>query len=134
MTSFATLTFGNAKGADIYAIGPTRKTAIVEVKSSNTDRILTGFFQKYKDEIRDHPDFWVLYTMKGVDNEAFFVLTHAEMARAQGLRNYPGKTMTYVEHALAVKKGVDNVLARDLQEHKSAWWKIVEYLEIPPLV
>ncbi len=28
---FATITYGNKKGADIYAIGPQRRTAIVEV-------------------------------------------------------------------------------------------------------
>ena len=129
---FATLTFGNAKGADIYAIGPTRRTAIIEVKSSNSERIVTRFYQKYRDEINDHPDFWVLYTMNSVDEEAFYVLTHAEMATVQGLRNYPHQSMTYAEHVDAVERGVDNVLGKDIQKYKSAWWKITDYLEVPP--
>ena len=39
---FATITFGNAKGAVLYAIGPTRRTAIIEVKSSNSSKFVTG--------------------------------------------------------------------------------------------
>jgi hypothetical protein len=128
---FATITFGNAKGADIYAIGPTRRTAIVEVKSSNSSKFVTGFYQKYRDEMRDHPDFWVLYSLTGTEEE-FYVLSHKEMAMAQGDRNFPGKKMTYAEHALGVAKGVDNVLAKDLQKHKSAWSKIGRYLKVPP--
>ena len=44
---FATITYGNKKGADIYAIGPNRRTAVVEVKASNSQRFVTGFYQKY---------------------------------------------------------------------------------------
>ena len=129
---FATITFGNAKGADIYAIGPTRRSAIIEVKSSNSSKFVTGFYQKYRDEIRDHPHFWVLYSMTDPDTEEFYVLSHAEMAKAQGDRNFPGKPMTYAEHAVAVAKGVDNVLAKDLKKYKSAWGKIGKYLKAPP--
>jgi hypothetical protein len=53
---FATITYGNKKGADIYAIGPNRRTAVVEVKASNSNRFVTGFYQKYKDETQEHPD------------------------------------------------------------------------------
>jgi hypothetical protein len=129
---FATITFGNAKGADLYAIGPTRRTAIIEVKSSNSSKFVTGFYQKYRDEMRDHPNFWVLYSMTDIDTEEFYVLSHAEMAKAQGNRNYPGKTMTYAEHAVAVAKGVDNVLAKDLQKFRSAWSKIAKYVGATP--
>jgi hypothetical protein len=129
---FATITFGNAKGADLYAIGPTRRTAIIEVKSSNSSKFVTGFYQKYRDEIRDHPDFWVLYSMMDPETEEFYVLSHTEMARAQGARNFPGKKMTYAEHAIGVAKGVDNVVAKDLQKYKSAWSKIGKYLRVPP--
>jgi hypothetical protein len=40
--------------------------------------------------------------------------------------------MTYAEHAIAAKKGVDNVLAKELQNCKSAWLKIAKYLRVPP--
>ncbi len=70
--------------------------------------------------------------MADPDTEEFYVLSHKEMAAAQGARNFPGKTMTYAEHALGVAKGVDNVLARDLQKYKSAWSKIGKYFGVPP--
>src|SRR6266545_2926764 len=109
---FATITYGNKKGADIYAIGPNRQTAVVEVKASNSSRFVTGFYQKYVDEMTEHPEFWVL--------------SHAEMARAQAARN-SGEALTWVENAEKVKTGVDNVLAKDLQDYKSAWNKIVAW-------
>ena len=62
---FASITYGKKKCADIYAIGPNRKTAVVEVKASNSNRFVTGFFQKYRDETQEHPDFWVLYRWAG---------------------------------------------------------------------
>jgi len=61
---FAAITYGNKKGADIYAIGPNRETAVVKLKASNTGRFLTGFYQKYTDEAKVHPDSWVLYWVK----------------------------------------------------------------------
>ena len=126
---FATITYGNKKGADIYAIGPNRKTAIVEVKASNSDRFVTAFFQKYTDESKDHPDFWVLYSLKKNDEEDFFILSHAEMAAAQGERNFPGESLAWAQYSEASLKGVDNLLAKDLQAHKSAWQKIAEWCD-----
>jgi hypothetical protein len=124
---FATITYGNKKGADIYVIGANRKTAVVEVKASNAGRFVTGFYQKYKDEGKEHPDFWVLYWLTKGGADEFFVLTHLEMARAQGERNFPGQSLTWAEHAQGVATGVDNVLAKDLQVHASAWHKIVDW-------
>lgn len=123
---FATITYGNKKGADIYAIGPNRQTAVVEVKASNSSRFVTGFYQKYVDEMTEHPDFWVLCSFWHEGPEEFYVLSHAEMARAQAARN-SGEALTWVENAEKVKTGVDNVLAKDLQNFKSAWDKIVAW-------
>jgi hypothetical protein len=106
-----------------YAIGPNRKTAVVEVKASNSSRFVTGFFQRYKDEAQEHPDFWVLYRWAG-DLEQFFVLTHDEMAIAQAGRNQPGREFSWARSAQRATRGVDNVLAADIQEHLAAWHKI----------
>ena len=78
---FATITYGNKKGADIYAIGPNRQTAVVEVKASNSSRFVTKFYQRYVDEMTEHPDFWVLCSFWPEDAEEFYILSHAEMAR-----------------------------------------------------
>ena len=124
---FATITYGNKKGADIYAIGPSRKAAVIEVKASNTSRFVTGFYQKYTDEIVEHPDFWVLYSIKAAGSEAFYVLTHQELAKIQAERNAPGQSLTWAEHAKRVVNGVDNVLAKDLGDFESGWQKIVSW-------
>lgn len=124
----ATITYGNAKGADIYAIGENRRTAVVEVKSSSSSRFITKFFQTYADELKAHPDFWVLYSLIG-DAEQFFVLSHEEMTTAQSKRNAPGKTLSYAEHVQLYPKGVDNVLAKDLGAFRSSWDKIVTYCD-----
>jgi hypothetical protein len=124
---FATITYGNRKGADIYAIGPNRKTAVIEVKASNSRRFVTGFYQKYAEETKEHPDFWVLYALPEDGAEEFYVLTHEEMARAQADRNSPGEIVKWSDGAKRWAHGVDNVLAKDLQAHRSAWKKIVEW-------
>ena len=128
---FTTITYGNKKRADLYAIGPTRKTAIVEVKASNTGRFVTGFYQKYDTETKGHPDFWVLYWLRKDGSDEFFVLNHEEMAHAQAERNRPGVTGSWTEHAVFVKTGVDNVLAKDLEPHRNAWSKITTFCEAP---
>lgn len=38
-----------------------------------------------------------------------------------------GQMLTWTENAAKVKSGVDNVLAKDLQAHKSAWEKVVAW-------
>jgi hypothetical protein len=50
------------------------------VKASNSSRFVTGFYQKYVDEMTEHPDFWVLCSFWPEDPEDFYVLSHAEMA------------------------------------------------------
>ncbi len=128
---FATITYGNRKGADIYAIGANRRLAVIEVKASNSGRFVTGFYQKYRDEVAEHPNFWVLYSVKpGANNtfdEEFFVLSHMEMAMVQAARNGTSG-LSYAESAARVTRGVDNVLASHLEEHKDAWDKIVKYI------
>jgi hypothetical protein len=124
---FATITYGNQKGADIYAIGPNRRTAVVEVKASNSRRFVTGFYQKYGDEMKEHPDFWVLYALGADGVEQFFVLTHDEMAEVQAGRNFPGRTLTWAERGEAVARGVDNVRVDDVDAHRDGWDKIVRW-------
>lgn len=126
---FATITYGNKKGADVYAVGTNRRAAVIEVKASNSSRFVTGFYQKYKTPRGEHPDFWVLYSVQENDGgfvERFFILTHRQMANAQarsnGGRPYDPK---YIEKWAG--KGVDNVSIGDVAEHESRWDKIVDY-------
>lgn len=123
---FATITYGNMKGIDIFAIGANQKTTIIEVKASQTRRFVTGFYQKYKSEGQKAPNFWVLCSF-GLETERLFVLSHKEMAIVQGFRNAPNKSLTHSEHALKAAKGVDNVPIALVEPYEDAWHKIVEY-------
>jgi len=115
---FATVTYGNMKGADIFAIGPNRRAAVVEVKASNSSRFVTKFYQRYKSRDVEHPNFWVLYSVTPRDR--FFVLSHAQLADVQAERNHPGEDLSYDERAKRVEHGVDNVLIRDVEAHEDA--------------
>ena len=125
---FATITYGNKKGADVYAIGTNRKAAVIEVKASNSTRFVTSFYQKYKTPRDEHPDFWVLYSVCEKDGgfvERFFVLTHREMANAQARTN---KGRVFNKQDIEKwAKGVDNVPIANIAEHESRWDKLVAY-------
>ena len=127
---FATVTYGNMKGCDIVAVGTNRQAAIIEVKTSQSTRFVTGFYQKYKTIDQEHPTFWVLYSIRADGNEfeeRFFILTHEELAQAQADRNHPGENLPYEERAERVAKGVDNVVAKNVEQHENAWEKIVRW-------
>jgi len=124
---FATITYGNKKGADIYVVGEEKKVAVVEVKASQSKKFVTGFYQKYKSPNVDHPDFWVLAAMSE-SRDRFFVLTHEEMERTQCKRNCPGEDLGWEEAAIRSTNGVDNVLVRNVEDHKDRWDKIARHV------
>ena len=45
---YPSVTFGNKKGADIFAIGANRRSAVLEVKASQKKTFVTGLYQKYR--------------------------------------------------------------------------------------
>ena len=127
---YASVTFGNKKGADIFTIGDNRLSAVVEVKASQKKTFVTGLYQKYRTEESPCPDFWVLYSVANGELgfvERFFVLTHREMSDVQGERNCPGESLTYLQLAGRVKNGVDNVSITDVERFEGHWDKILLY-------
>ena len=127
---FATVIFGNKKGADIFAVGRNRKAAQIEVKSSNSNRFVTKFYQKHRTPDDEHPNFWVLFSVCEKNDafiERFFVLTHQEMAEAQAQRNHPEEKLTWAERANKVTFGVDNVIHQNVEAHESQWDKIIHF-------
>ena len=109
----ASITYGNQKSADII-ITRDKKAYVVEVKTSKTKRIVTGFFQKYHTPETPHPDFWVIVHINpDTLSSDFYVLTHEEMAKEQMIRN----NMTTWEHI----NGVDNIMLSQLEEYKNKW-------------
>ncbi len=136
----ATVTFGNAKSADVVVYGSNRKARIIEVKTSQQKNFVTSFYNKYKNAEQEHPDFWVLLQVK-VDadynfSERFFILSHTELAKIQAKRNRAyrlkhgditeNQKLTWEQHYQLSQKGVDNVLLTDVEKHENKWDKIVK--------
>ena len=114
----ATLTIGNHKAVDVIATNPTNnKACFIQVKSSDSTRIVTSFFQKYKTEQTPHPDFWVIVHFDKSKITHFYVLTHQEMAEVQMKRN----GMTEWREI----NGVDNVLLDSLRCFENRFEKII---------
>jgi hypothetical protein len=130
---FATVTYGNRKSADLYAIDDTGRRALrIEVKTSQRRQFVTSISQKGLYDDPAAPAFWVLCQMvlgdDGAFTEKFFVLSHEEICKVQATCN-----RTYVDSFLArrgrepdMSKGVDNVTLKDVEEFEDKWFKIVE--------
>ena len=115
------LTMGNTKAVDVYVNTGTSCLKRIEVKTSRSQRIVTGFFQKYYlTATGDKPDYWVLVYIDYNNQSRYFVLTHQEMGDMQMLRN---KLTSWPASKV---KGVDNVLLRSLIAggYEDRWEKI----------
>jgi hypothetical protein len=132
---FATVTYGNRKSVDLYAISDRHQSAVkIEVKTSQRSSFVTGIGQKWKGRSKhlDAPDFWVLVQiLRGADgsfNESFFVLTHREICSKQFARNRAfDKRYKELHHGkkFDISKGVDRLPLADIEEFKDNWLKIV---------
>lgn len=117
------LTFGNYKSADILVINSNNKKSIsIEVKTSNSKRIVTGFFQKYKTRETPHPDIWIVVQIDIDMNSTYYILTHEEMATIQMERNK-------MEEWMHIKGGVDNISTDQLTNFEGKWEKISDILQ-----
>jgi hypothetical protein len=136
----ATVTFGNAKSADVVAYGPNRKAVVIEVKTSQQKNFVTGFYNKYATPEDEHPDFWVLVQTNADAThgftERFFILSHSELSIIQAERNRAylirrgdvkeDEQLSWEDHYRFSQKGVDNVLLADVEEYEDRWDRIVD--------
>ena len=114
----ASITLGNMKAVDIYVAIANGRYISIEVKTSINTKIVTDFFKKYASPNQiPHPDYWVLVYIDKNNMSHYYVLSHQEMAAEQMRRNG-------MSQWAQVKKGVDNVLVRDLSNYENAWNKI----------
>lgn len=124
----SSLTYGNHKAADVIAINTdTKKVGVIEVKTTRSNRVVTGFFQKYITPKTQHPDFWVIVRIDEDNLSHFYILTHDEMSKIQMTSN----KMTKWEAV----NGVDNIHIDLIKEYKDGWGKINSFLGIahPPV-
>ena len=110
------ITLGNAKATDIIIFLNDDSYKRIEVKTSRSNRYVTGFFQKYYDKSRTHPDFWVFVHIDTANNSNYYILTHEKMGEVQMKRNNM-KNWEKIE-------GCDNVLLSALRPFKDQWNKI----------
>jgi hypothetical protein len=113
----ANLTLGNNKSIDIILVDENNTATTIEVKTTNKNRFVTGFFQKYKTQETPHPDFWILVTIDKTFHTRFFIVSHEELAKIQMARN---KMTNWVEN----KNGVDNVLVEHVVDFENSWDKL----------
>lgn len=114
------VTYGQAKAIDIIVTNingvPTCKT--IEVKTTRNTRVVTNFFKKYPSpQSSPHPDYWVLVNIDENNQFQYYILTHDELAQEQMKRN---NTNIWSPN----KKGVDNLLFKNLAKYKDQWNKI----------
>ena len=113
---FVTMTYGNRKEVDVYAINDRQKSALkIEVKTSQTGRFVNKLFQKRLDIDPCAPSFWVLVLIQQCKDdtfkERFFVLTHTEICNVQKTRNSAYEEKYFQKHGKKFdsKNGVDTV-------------------------
>jgi len=133
---FASITYGNRKGADVYAISDRHKRVVkIEVKTSQRSNFVTNMTRKGLASDLAAPDFWVLFQLRrkkdGTYAERFFVLTHREICRAQARRNKKYAEQYEARHGKPPSSaaGVDNVKLADVERYKDAWSKITDLFE-----
>jgi hypothetical protein len=100
---FVTMTYGNRKEVDVYAINDRQKSALkIEVKTSQTGRFVNKLFQKRLDIDPCAPNFWVLVLIQPCEDdtfkERFFVLTHTEICNAQKTLNSAYEEKYFQKH------------------------------------
>jgi hypothetical protein len=130
---FATITAGNRKSVDLYAINDLRKEAVkIEVKTSQKGNFVTGIGQKGLAGNPSAADFWVLFQVKpgpsGTFAERFFILTHAEICEIQQRHNQASNAKYLATHGRQYPpdKGVDNVTVDAVSHHEGKWEKIID--------
>ncbi len=130
---FATITYGNRKAVDVYAIGDRQNRALrIEVKTSQRANFTTLITQKRLATDPAAPDFWVLFQINvgkgGTFEERFFVLTHKEICQAQAKVNRAYGRQYRARHGKPYDfaTGVDNVRVVDVERFENQWSKIVD--------
>ncbi len=110
----ANITYGNYKAVDIIIVDKNQKAYTIEIKTTMSNRVVTGFFQKYHTQNTPHPDFWVIVRIdENSLTSKFYILTHEEMAKVQMSRN---KMDSW--HSVT---GVDNVLIQHIEKYENCW-------------
>lgn len=116
----ASITMGNAKATDVVVFCKTvngNSYKKIEVKTTQTTKFVTNFFNKYYTPDLPHPDIWILVHIDRDLKARFFILTHEELASIQMERNNI--------NIWQKSEGCDNVLLKDIEPYENMWDKIL---------
>ena len=120
----ATITLGNKKGIDIFIYNKdTNHTKSIEVKTTQKNTFMTLLFQKYKTEELKHPDYWILFRIKQVEDkfeEDFYILEHKDLVSLQKQMNNT-KDWSYAKSVEKANPGADNIRINLLSAFKDNW-------------
>lgn len=109
----ANIMAGNAKATDIIITNTEKEFIRVEVKTSRNGRnFVTGYYPKYTDPSKLHPDLWIFYLPDKAlssNGDRFFIASHQKVGEIQLIVNKGNKTLS--------GKGVDNIPVKFLEEH-----------------
>jgi hypothetical protein len=88
----ASITHGNSKATDIIVLDSESSRFLrIEVKTSrNGKNFLNGFYPKYEDSEKLHPDIWVFYLpdrQMSSSGDRFYLAKHEEVSRLQLIVN-----------------------------------------------
>lgn len=119
----ANIMAGNAKATDIIIANDKNRFIRIEVKSSRNGRnFVTGYYPKYNDPSKMHPDLWIFYLPDKAlssNGDRFFIATHRKVGEIQLIVNKGNKTLS--------GKGVDNIPLKLLEEHQCEDdWSVVD--------
>ena len=89
----ASITHGNSKATDIIVLDEESGRFLrIEVKTSkNGKNFLTGFYPKYAESAKLHPDIWVFYLPDremSSSGDRFYLAKHEEVSRLQLIVNH----------------------------------------------
>ena len=120
----ANLTLGNFKAVDVlFADLANKKIWTIEVKTTSSNRVVTGFFQKYHSKEVFGPNFWIIVKVEKNLISRYFILTHVEMGDIQAQRNGM-KSWGKVN-------GVDNILLNHINLYENKWKTITSVITSP---
>lgn len=112
----ARITIGNLDQINVQVFYKDGTVKTVEVKTSDTNRIVTRFWQKYFNKEKRHPDYWVLVHVD--KNKAFhyYVYKHDDL----------GKLQNEVNGHLPDGNGCDNIDIKHLSDNENDWDLIIQ--------
>lgn len=125
----ASVTYGNAKKADIVAISEDGNRALkIEVKTTSQPKWIIGSYVPV-----DSETLWVLVHIPEDDNSppSFYVMTQAEMRKIL-LPIHEAYNKKYLERRgveRGNKPGVVSLARKDIEPHRNAWDKITDRMK-----